>query len=975
MGSDISRSTFKPEKHYNSVRMQQGRVALDSDWNEQSDLVQHVERTTDRDVIGPCGAPIEGGGFAVAPTGDGKDLLLSPGHIYVDGILCELDLQAVPITFVTGHANQVVPAIWAPDSLAFAAGQWIEIFDGSDASQPAQLLQVITADATKGVLTLNNPVNAKLLKADVPELRRQVTYNSQPDNPPPLPAPTAGLNLVYVDVWERTITALEDPAIREVALGGPDTTTRKKTLWQVNLWPVPATIKSPSCSSVAGSDEWEKFIAPGSARLAARAVPGQDASTPCVVPQQAGYRRLENQLYRVEIQTGGNAKKATFKWSRENGSVTTAWLGKQGNDLSVKSLGRDQTLGFGSGQWLELTDDTHELAGIPGVLVRATDAKIGNDGPVITIDPNTASNPANLDFSKFPLNPKVRRWDQTDANQVSVPGGDIPIQEGKWLDLEGGVQVFFQAGGSYQPGDYWLIPARTVTGDVEWPRDDSSDALFLPPKGIRHHYCSLALAQLTNGLWSVVSDCRQLFPSTTDLTSLFYVSGDGQEALPDPTQPQKLFPLDNPLIVGVANGQWPVNNRKVRFAVTLGKGKLQGGVTSADVVTATLNGVDGLASCTWSLDATTHSQQVKATLLDDAGNPVHLPILFTANLSTADEVAYDPANCTILKGVTTVQGALDKLCAAAGQFPGIHVKAVQVREPSGTQLLRNDTVIPVDELMRGLFIVCDQAILPATVSQPTCFLTLNIPFPGTIEEMRALNLSELPGLGYRPLILRSVAEVGSQGQAPIIAVRPATSAIIAYLQQVFTNILEFKLDPRILTRLTLKGKFIWAADNPDLYLNGDAFGVRGANATSTDIKLPTADTTRGGDFEMWFWLGYPRVGASPATVNFGNVLVGTKSAAQTITIANNGSARLDVAAMNIDNAQFQLLSQPTLSVQPGQQAPISVQFSPTALGNVAGTLTITSNSLAQPSTTVALAGTGFRPAPPVPVPPGPVRPG
>ena len=31
--------------------------------------------------------------------------------------------------------------------------------------------------------------------------------------------------LVYLDVWQRHVTALEDPLLREVALGGPDTTT------------------------------------------------------------------------------------------------------------------------------------------------------------------------------------------------------------------------------------------------------------------------------------------------------------------------------------------------------------------------------------------------------------------------------------------------------------------------------------------------------------------------------------------------------------------------------------------------------------------------------------------------------------------------------------------------------------------------------------------------------------------------------
>src|SRR5215210_5364225 len=54
-------------------------------------------------------------------------------------------------------------------------------------------------------------------------------YQAQPDLPN-VPdvlellknADTAN-GLVYLDVWERHITALDDPLLREVALGGPDT--------------------------------------------------------------------------------------------------------------------------------------------------------------------------------------------------------------------------------------------------------------------------------------------------------------------------------------------------------------------------------------------------------------------------------------------------------------------------------------------------------------------------------------------------------------------------------------------------------------------------------------------------------------------------------------------------------------------------------------------------------------------------------
>ena len=49
----------------------------------------------------------------------------------------------------------------------------------------------------------------------------------------------ATVGIAYLDVWERHITALEDPHIREVALGGPDTGTRAKTVWQVKVLPLP----------------------------------------------------------------------------------------------------------------------------------------------------------------------------------------------------------------------------------------------------------------------------------------------------------------------------------------------------------------------------------------------------------------------------------------------------------------------------------------------------------------------------------------------------------------------------------------------------------------------------------------------------------------------------------------------------------------------------------------------------------------
>jgi hypothetical protein len=48
MKGDFTRFTFDPKKHYSSVRMQQGRIELDSDWNEQAEIQLHHSHITNQ---------------------------------------------------------------------------------------------------------------------------------------------------------------------------------------------------------------------------------------------------------------------------------------------------------------------------------------------------------------------------------------------------------------------------------------------------------------------------------------------------------------------------------------------------------------------------------------------------------------------------------------------------------------------------------------------------------------------------------------------------------------------------------------------------------------------------------------------------------------------------------------------------------------------------------------------------------------
>ncbi|MDQ3248356.1 MAG: DUF6519 domain-containing protein, partial [Chloroflexota bacterium] len=571
MKGDFTRSTFEPANHYSGVRMQQGRVQLDADWNEQIDITAHRVETETVDVIGECGAPIDHAGFALLPTLDSSGqptLAISAGRYYADGLLCENDAE------------------------------------GLLADQP-----------------------------DLPALAGQTVTPTTP-----------GLYLSYLDVWQRHITVLEDARIREVALNGPDTATRTKTVWQVKLARLPEAETPPTCASEI--EAWTNLVAAKTGRLRARAEATPPATTPCIVPPGAGFRRLENQLYRVEIHKPGGLGVATFKWSRDNGSIVTAWLDQQDDELIVSSIGRDEVLSFAPNDWVELSDDARELHGQPGTLVQLADA----EGQVLTIDPNTADiNTAtdSLNRVDFAVNPKIRRWDSDGPQTVVL---DATVNDG-WLKLEEGVEIQFAPGG-YQTGDYWLIPARTVTADVEWPQDGANppQPILQPPAGIEHHYCRLAIVERTAGEFLVQQDCRFLFPPLTALTNLLYVGGDGQSAMP-------LFALEHPLQVRVLNGNVPVAGANVLFTLIDGGGAIN--VASSPLIT----GAGGFAECTWTLGATS-AQRVEAVLLNSAGNPILGQVIhFNANLSVAGGVAYDPAACANLAGATTVQQALDILCA------------------------------------------------------------------------------------------------------------------------------------------------------------------------------------------------------------------------------------------------------------------------------------------------------------------------
>jgi hypothetical protein len=606
MKGDFTRDTFDPAKHYRDVLLQQGRAQVDADWNEQAELTARRDETTTADIAGHCGGPADRAAFGVI-TAIANLSPIEQQHLK--------DLKISPL---------------AQGDFILSAGRYY--VDGIQCENEWAL-----------------PFTAQPDRLDVTPLANNKTY------------------LLYLDVWQRHITALEDGSIRESALGGPDTATRVKTICQVRALDISASI-DPNNPCNRGSADFKKLFDPGTAMLTADTAKIPTPKDPCLVPPSAGFTGLENQLYRVEIHNP-----TTWKWSRENGSVVTRIEKIEGQKITVASLGPDKNLGFLKDAWVEILDDALELESNPGQLAQIDD--VDEATRIITLRSAVAiSSLVPPDPVKFPSlsypngvvperSPKLRRWE----------GVVTPLQLGTKLPLESGIEVTFAAKGSYRTGHYWQIPARTATaqspnGEIEWPVD-KNNRLALAPRGITHHFCRLGIVTVPNTGPVDAIDCRCLWPALTQVPRLFYVSGDGQEVMPDltDTTPKRYYKLPEPLIVGLGNGQCAPEGAKVRFTVALGDGGLT--LTTGGLPAPTIEvpiGADGSAPCNFHLDGNYpahYSQRAEAQLLDAAGAPCSLKIIFNATLSVAHEVAYDPGTCAALKGRKNVQDAISSLAA------------------------------------------------------------------------------------------------------------------------------------------------------------------------------------------------------------------------------------------------------------------------------------------------------------------------
>ncbi len=301
------------------------------------------------------------------------------------------------------------------------------------------------------------------------EQTEAISYTSQPGRPAGA-LPAEGEYLAYLEAWEESVGAAEDPSLREIALGGLDTSLRTRIATRVRL---------------------HKLAAGDSERLSAPAQPRSGR----LRAEHTGQIAPGNHLYRVEIHAGGRPggeHPATFKWSRDNGASL----------FGVAGSGASLTLTYAPAGAAALAPDD---------VVEALPAGAPLDAPahplLSVVSVSAAAGTVTLTAAPPAGTALLRRWDNRPADSVTASTGAALVVGTGWTNLEDGIRISFEDG-HFNRGDYWWIVSRMDLGSIEWPTQ-AGKPQALPPNGVERVTAPLARLSLAGG-GIEIEDLRKL---------------------------------------------------------------------------------------------------------------------------------------------------------------------------------------------------------------------------------------------------------------------------------------------------------------------------------------------------------------------------------------------------------------------------------------------------------------------------------
>lgn len=443
MKGDFSSFSFRPGNNYLSVLKQQGRVDLDSDWNEQAQIRDERQRQLVCDILGYLAVP------------------LCPNKITPD------NSSALKIdNFNRGPGGIIDFSIGC--GIAYVGG-YLYLFEN------------------------------------------EMMFRGQPDYPEPeIPIGTGDI-LVYVEVWGKTVNYIDDEAIREPALGGPDTCLRKKLVAQVKFMYVSDDIDTP-----VKADEYIRDAFSGNDLLLTLKIEETAEQIPISFGEidMGGGLIPGNLHFRVELHRGAESNggySEGFKWSDENAATVVRVLRAAGSDsLIVEEVEAVTGESLKEGDWVEISNSVTEHHRQGGQMARIGTIRHDETGLQLTLDSEIHPLLRRIQIGgrsrpKHFLAPRLRRW----SGYVS------PVSVKMVYDLGRGVKATFHETGKrqyFRAGDYWTFAIRDRAYNERFAPKKA------PPDGVKVYRHPLAVIKFKGKTQvSRIIDCRRFFKPIADL--------------------------------------------------------------------------------------------------------------------------------------------------------------------------------------------------------------------------------------------------------------------------------------------------------------------------------------------------------------------------------------------------------------------------------------------------------------------------
>lgn len=483
MPSDITRNSDDLLQGYGPPVMQQGRVILDRDFNALEQTLAGSIEADALDIIGPCGTPDNGFEISIQEA--------SPPAELWHPILDEESPPASVKDFYVGPGTMYV------------GGQRTEL-PAHDSGKSAPLFYSY----------FDQP---DWLHPDVP--------GTQPDD--------EAISLV---LREQEVSAVEDPDLLDVALGGPDTTQRLRLMRQIER------IEGKTCSAPAAWWLQRGFkFEPRTMRLVPQAqlkisfVNTQKKTNPCDPVDSGGYLGAYNQLLRLTVRnlpSSSGAMTPTLIWGYDNASFIYRVTPLDSTTLQLAQAPVDVFHQPQKGQVVEILRMTSVLAKDWNNLDKSKPiirCVAEPTGPIFTIGTSyqptqggegggtvVLGQPLSGDYMKEQFL-FLRVWESQAA--ISLTSG-IKVELKDSRSMSTGLQAQFSVpadagtNNALPDGAFWMVAARPSTPQAVYPERFLEAAQL--PDGPSQWLCPLAVIHWKD--LKPIHDCREKFSNLVCLT-------------------------------------------------------------------------------------------------------------------------------------------------------------------------------------------------------------------------------------------------------------------------------------------------------------------------------------------------------------------------------------------------------------------------------------------------------------------------